>query len=369
MGTDYYELLGVPRNADDDVIKKGYRKMAMKWHPDKHTANKETAEKKFKDIAQAYDTLKDSNKRAVYDKYGEAGLQQQVGRGGGGGFQHHGGIDPNEIFNAFFNNGGTGGGGGGVRFQFGGGGGGFRMHNASGGGGGFGGLFEHAQQRQKPKPRNQRLLLTLEELYSGCKKEVIVQKTAYVPSPMGLMQSEAQARVNIEVKRGWKEGTKATVKGGDSESDVVLNITASPHPLFKLEGNDLVYEAYLSLGALLGFADYTVTVKTLRGERLNIDVTQDCKAATFSQRVYPGSETVVSGKGMPIGVTNEYGDLLVRAALFPPSMFRSVARTFASASKWILGALFIYSFFTNGNVLGILWLLFMMRSLMGGFGF
>jgi len=368
MGTDYYQLLGVSRNADDAEIKKGYRKMAMKWHPDKNSDNKEAAEKKFKSIAQAYDTLKDSNKRAVYDKYGEEGLQQQVGRGGGGGFHPHG-VDPNEIFNAFFNNGGMGGGGGGVRFQFGGGGGGFRMHNMSGGGGGgFGGLFEHAQQRQKPKPRNQRLMLSLEELYNGCKKEVIVQKVAYVPSPMGLMQSETQSRVNIEVKRGWKEGTKATVKGGDSESDVVLNIMASPHPQFKLEGNDLVYEGYLSLGALLGFANHSFTIKTLRGETLNIDVTEDCRAVSFSQRVFPGSETVVSGKGMPIGTTNEYGDLLVRTALFPPSMFGSIARTVASASKYILGALFIYSFFTNGNVLGILWLLFMMRSLMGGFG-
>ena len=72
MRQDYYQLLGVPKDADDDQIKKGYRKAAMKWHPDKNQDNKETAEKKFKLIAQAYDTLKDSNKRAIYDKYGES---------------------------------------------------------------------------------------------------------------------------------------------------------------------------------------------------------------------------------------------------------------------------------------------------------
>uniref|UniRef100_A0A7S0NGN1 Ubiquilin n=1 Tax=Micromonas pusilla TaxID=38833 RepID=A0A7S0NGN1_MICPS len=72
---DYYAILGVDRNADDDQLKKAYRKMAVKWHPDKNQDKKEKAEAKFKEIGEAYDVLSDKDKRAIYDQYGEAGLK------------------------------------------------------------------------------------------------------------------------------------------------------------------------------------------------------------------------------------------------------------------------------------------------------
>ena len=72
---DYYAILGVDKNADDDQLKKAYRKMAVKWHPDKNQDKKEKAEAKFKEIGEAYDVLSDKNKRAIYDRYGEAGLK------------------------------------------------------------------------------------------------------------------------------------------------------------------------------------------------------------------------------------------------------------------------------------------------------
>lgn len=71
---DYYEILGVPRNASQDDIKRAYRKLALKWHPDKNPDNKELAEKKFKDIAEAYEVLSDAGKREAYDRYGKAGF-------------------------------------------------------------------------------------------------------------------------------------------------------------------------------------------------------------------------------------------------------------------------------------------------------
>lgn len=71
---EYYEILGVPRNATQDDIKRAYRKLALKWHPDKNPDNKELAEKKFKDIAEAYEVLSDVNKRETYDRYGKAGF-------------------------------------------------------------------------------------------------------------------------------------------------------------------------------------------------------------------------------------------------------------------------------------------------------
>ena len=84
-GADYYKILGVPRSADERAIKKAFRKLSVKWHPDKNMDNKEEAEEKFKTIAQAYDVLSDSEKRKIYDMGGEEALKQ--GGGGGGGWQ------------------------------------------------------------------------------------------------------------------------------------------------------------------------------------------------------------------------------------------------------------------------------------------
>lgn len=99
---DYYEILGISKDAAESDIKKAYRKLALKWHPDKNPDNKEEAEAKFKSIAEAYEVLSDKEKRDVYDRFGKDGL---TGRGGGSGgassfsFRFH---DPNEIFKEFF---------------------------------------------------------------------------------------------------------------------------------------------------------------------------------------------------------------------------------------------------------------------------
>src|SRR5919107_5123761 len=92
---DFYAVLGVQRTASDDEIKKAYRKLAMQWHPDRNNGSKE-AEERFKEITEAYDVLRDSNKRAVYDRYGEAGLRG--GGAGAGGFHH---VDLSEALNIF----------------------------------------------------------------------------------------------------------------------------------------------------------------------------------------------------------------------------------------------------------------------------
>src|SRR3954470_23613206 len=90
---DYYEVLGVAKTASDDEIKKSYRKLAMAYHPDRNGGSKE-AEEKFKAITEAYDILRDPQKRAAYDRYGEAGLRG----GGGGGYQH---VDLSEALGIF----------------------------------------------------------------------------------------------------------------------------------------------------------------------------------------------------------------------------------------------------------------------------
>ncbi|KAK9909480.1 hypothetical protein WJX75_002926 [Coccomyxa subellipsoidea] len=134
--TKLYDALGVPPDSDENVIKKAYRKAALRWHPDRNPGEKkEKAEKKFKEIAAAYEVLSDPEKRAVYDQHGEAGLSGEGGPGGPGGqnmhFQFQG--DPMDIFKAFFGGGDPFGGGGGGGGPFGGGGG----QRRRGGGGGF----------------------------------------------------------------------------------------------------------------------------------------------------------------------------------------------------------------------------------------
>src|SRR5687767_15809540 len=104
---DYYEVLGLSREATDDDIKKAYRKLAIKFHPDKNPGDKE-AEERFKEVGEAYEALADPQKRAAYDQYGHAAFDRARGfgggRGGGGGFH-----DPFEIFREVFSGGGGGG--------------------------------------------------------------------------------------------------------------------------------------------------------------------------------------------------------------------------------------------------------------------
>jgi molecular chaperone DnaJ len=94
---DYYEVLGISKGASADEIKKAYRKMAIKFHPDKNPGNQE-AEEKFKEAAEAYEVLSDDNKKARYDQYGHAGMSGNGGFGGGGGF---GGMNMEDIFSQF----------------------------------------------------------------------------------------------------------------------------------------------------------------------------------------------------------------------------------------------------------------------------
>ena len=107
---DFYATLGVSRTASDDEIKKAYRKLAMKYHPDRNQGDKE-AEEKFKEVQKAYDTLSDKEKRAMYDQYGHAAFEQGAGAGAGGfgGFGGAQGFDFSDIFSQMF------GGGGGAR--------------------------------------------------------------------------------------------------------------------------------------------------------------------------------------------------------------------------------------------------------------
>lgn len=142
---ELYNLLGVEKTADENQIKKAYRKLALKWHPDKNKDNKEEAETKFKEISEAYAILSDTKKRELYDKYGMEGVNNDGPQ-----------INPEDIFQNIF--GGMGGG--------------FNPFGGPGGFNPFGGPGQGRNQQKQERDIVINLALTLEEMYTGCMKEM-----------------------------------------------------------------------------------------------------------------------------------------------------------------------------------------------------
>ncbi|XP_071691322.1 uncharacterized protein [Rutidosis leptorrhynchoides] len=318
MGVDYYKILQVDKNANDDDLKKAYRKLAMKWHPDKNPNNKKDAEAKFKQISEAYDVLSDPQKRAVYDQYGEEGLKGGVpppdaagGPGGATYFSTGGGTpftfnprNADDIFAEFFGfRGGDGGGMRGTRFSsnvFGdsmGGGGGFdNIFSSFGGGGGGGGSFGSGggfgSGTRKAAPIERSLPCTLEELYKGTTKKMKISRDIVDISGKSMTVEEI---LNINVKPGWKKGTKITFpeKGNEQPNmipaDLVFVIDEKPHSTFTRDGNDLVVTRRIPLAEAL--TGYTVHLTTLDGRNLSIPI---------NNVIHPDYEEIVPKEGMPI---------------------------------------------------------------------
>ncbi|TYG68731.1 hypothetical protein ES288_D05G176600v1 [Gossypium darwinii] len=304
MGVDYYKILQVDKNAKDDDLKKAYRKLAMKWHPDKNPNNKKEAEAKFKQISEAYEVLSDPQKRAIYDQYGEEGLKGQVppqdagGPGGATFFQTGDGpnvfrFNPrnaNDIFAEFF----------GYSSPFGGmGGSGMRGSSRS-----FGGMFGDdifssfgegrpiSQNPRKPPPIENTLPCSLEDLYKGTTKKMKISREIADASGKTLPVQEI---LTIDIKPGWKKGTKITFpeKGNEQPNtipaDLVFIIDEKPHSTFTRDGNDLVVTQKISLAEAL--TGYTVHLTTLDGRSLNIPI---------NSVIHPNYEEVVPKEGMPI---------------------------------------------------------------------
>lgn len=300
MGVDYYKLLQVDRNAKDDDLKKAYRKLAMKWHPDKNPNNKKEAEAKFKQISEAYDVLSDSNKRAVYDQYGEDGLKGQMppphdshASGSGGSrnfspddfpyqFNHR---TPDDIFAEFFGDrnpfGGMGGMGRGSNGMFG-----------SYGDAGGSGVNVHQGPPRKAPPIENKLLCSLEDIYKGTTKKMKITREILDHSGRTISLNEI---LTIDVKPGWKKGTKITFpeKGNEQPNtipaDIIFVIDEKPHNVFTREGNDLIVTQKISLAEAL--AGCTVNLTTLDGRNLTV---------VINNVVHPEYEEVVPREGMPL---------------------------------------------------------------------
>lgn len=369
MGKDYYKILGVSKDADEDTLKKAYKKAALKWHPDRNKDNVEAANKKFKEVGEAFEVLSDKDKRAVYDQFGEEGLKGggpppgadgagfggfpgggaggfsgfpgggQGGRtftftsGGPGGMGGMGGFspsDPNDIFASIFGGaspfgGGMGGGmggmpgmgGGGMEDLFGGAGG--ARKKASGGGmpGGFnfgGGAPGPQAPEEKPSDVEKQLPLSLTDLYTGTTKRLKVGRK--------LASGGSEEKIlTVEVKPGWKKGTKIRFAGAGHEvapgsfQDVVFIVDEKPHSHFRRDGDDLRVTIPLQLVDALdppkaGSPGSRRQVETLDGRKLDIPIPQPAAGKTS---VVPGKTTRLANEGMPISKTGgkRKGDLVV----------------------------------------------------------
>jgi molecular chaperone DnaJ len=336
---DYYKVLGVPREAGDDDIKQAYRKLATKWHPDRNAGSHE-AEEKFKEITEAYDVLRDPEKRAAYNRYGEAGL-----RGAGAGGFHH--VDLSEALNIFMRDFGA--------FS------------------GLGDFFQASQRRAGPRAGQDVKItveLTLAEVASGVTKTFTVklldpcdkcegtgaepgtkattcqtcngqgevrraqrsffgQFVSVVPcptcsgegvvvsSPCKKCRGEGRARgehtIPVQIPAGVSSGQYMTLRGlgnagprGGPRGDVLVVFDVADDPRFERDGEDLYTEVLVSYPQLVLGADIDVPTVTSR----------------VSVRIPPGTQSGqvvhLRGRGLPRVNSSGSGDLHVRVQLWTP---------------------------------------------------
>lgn len=336
---DYYEILEVPKDADEGTIKKSYRKIAMKFHPDRNPDNKD-AEEKFKEAAEAYEVLSDPDKRARYDRFGHAGMQGQQGYHSAESmnmediFSQFGDVFGDSPFESFFGN-------------------------------------RSGQRAQGQKGSNLRikLSLTLEEVEGGVKKTIKVKKrktcttckgsgakdgavkncqtcggSGFVrqirSTFLGQMQTTTQCpnchgtgtivveactkcrgegrtieeeTIDIDIPAGVEDGMQLTMRGrgnagikGGPAGDLLISIEVKPHAELKRDGNNLIYELYLSFpDAAIGCS---VEVPTLTGP-----VKIKIPPGTQSGKIFR-----LNGKGLPSVQSYGKGDELIYVNIWTP---------------------------------------------------
>ncbi|GJM31172.1 MAG: chaperone protein DnaJ [Saprospiraceae bacterium] len=345
---DYYEILGVAKGADETAIKKAYRKMAIKYHPDKNEGNKQ-AEEKFKEAAEAYEVLSDGDKRARYDRFGHAGVNPNMG---GGGFSG-GGMSMEDIFRQFGD-----------------------IFGDSGGGSPFGDFFGGAgggrtrSRGQRGSNLRIKVSLGLEEIANGTTKKIKVRKQiscdtcggsgakdsnsvqtcgtcrggGYVRQVkstfLGQMQTTVTCptcggsgqtvtancskckgdgrtygdeTIEIEIPAGVEEGMQLSLRGkgnaganGGPPGDLLINVEEIPHESLQRDGMKLIYELYLNFAdAALGTS---VEVPTIEG-LVKIKI----PAGTQSGKIFR-----LKGKGLPSVQSYGRGDELIYVNVWTP---------------------------------------------------
>ena len=342
---DYYEVLGVEKTASDDEIKKAYRKMAKKYHPDLHPGDA-AAEAMFKEVNESYEVLSDPDKRAKYDQFGHAAFDPNSGFGGGGGFGGFDGFgDLGDILGSMF----------------------------GGGFGGFGGFGGGARQQNGPrKGENVRVNLTIdfEEAVFGCTKEIPVSMVETCPdchgsgcapgtSPetcpecggrgtvtktqrtmFGMTQTTGQCtrcsgrgkiihtpcptckgngrvrkqkKVAVNIPAGIDNGQTISLRGlgneginGGQPGDLLVTVTVRAHALFERDGSSILLDLPISFAqAALGAE---VTIPTLTG-KVTLNIPEGTETGTVFR---------LRGKGVPYIRGNGSGDQFVTVTIETP---------------------------------------------------
>jgi curved DNA-binding protein len=274
MAQDYYKLLGVEKGASQGEIKKAYRKLAMKYHPD-HTKGDKAAEEKFKKISEAYAVLSDKEKRKEYDTFGAEGFRQRFSQE-----DIFRGFDFGDVFREFGFGGGR---GGGMRFNF-------------GGGSPFGSQARQQQARMKGSDLVYELPLTLKEVANGTSKTVSLQHQGY------------SEKVTVKIPKGLISGKKLRLAGKGSPSplggppgDLFIRAKVLNDPLYRVEKYDLHMNQELKLSeAVLGTH---ISVPTLDDKQLSLKIPPGTK---------PGTKMRMTGHGLPHMKGNKKGDLYVK---------------------------------------------------------
>jgi len=344
---DYYEVLGVDRNADADNIKKAYRKQALQYHPDRNPDNKD-AEAKFKEAAEAYEVLSDADKKAAYDRYGHAGVDQMSGG------RPQGGMSYEDIMTHFGDIFGDAGSGNPFADFFGGG--------RAGGG--------RTQQGQRGSNIRVKIALSLEEISTGVTKKIKVKKqttcdtcngsgardhnsvstcstcrgAGYVRQVrntfMGQMQTtaacpscngsgktitatcskcrgegtmEGEETIEIKIPGGVEEGMQLTLRGkgnagrrGGPAGDLLVTIEEKSHETLHRDGMNVVYELFINFAdAALGS---TIDVPTLDG-KVKIKVPPGTQAGKIFR---------LKDKGLPSVQSYDRGDQLIHVNIWTP---------------------------------------------------
>jgi len=343
---DYYEILGITKGASAAEIKKAYRKMALKYHPDKNPDDK-GAEESFKKAAEAYEVLSDADKKARYDQFGHQAFEGGAGFGGGG-------MNMDDIFSQF----------------------GDIFGGAFGGGGGFSGFGGQRQRVVKGSNLRIRVKLSLEEIANGVEKKIKVKRkikasgttyktcttcngsgqiTRITNTILGRMQTSSpcttcggagemidkkpagadaqglivsEETVSIKIPAGVVDGMQLKVSGKGNEApgngisgDLLVAITEETHPTLQREGDNLHYDLYVSIpDAVLGAS---TEIDTVTGKvRIKIDA-----------GMQSGKILRLRGKGIPSINGYGRGDLLVHVNVWTPKTLDKKQKDFFESMK------------------------------------
>lgn len=305
---DYYEVLGVSRTASRDEIKKAYRRLARKYHPD--VAKDPQAIENFKEVQEAYDVLDDAEKRQAYDRFGHAGLHmgQASGPGPGSGRSYHyrsggPGQKVHVDFSDIFGNGGPDGG--------------FDFADAFGhpGGPSVEDFFGQARPRRTGRAPRQpsrgsdieyRLQISFHDAVKGATRQIV----AAVTEPDGKQRRE---KIHVKIPPGVDTGSKIRLKGkgqtgpNGRNGDLLILLDVAPHPYFQRSGDDIILEVPLTITeAALGA---TIEVPTLDG----------AQRVTIPPASSSGRKLRIRGQGAHSRRTGQQGDLLLSLKIVPPA--------------------------------------------------